>query len=251
MKKIKTLIGIAFCFATLLAFVGPALASTPNLSADPLLRLKPGSNAVNSLNWGGYAETPNRGSVTSVTGTFTVPTVTNNGGSTDQFAAFWAGIDGYNSQTVEQAGVLAYAPANGLVQYSAWYEFYPQQAIQTIQAINVNPTDSVTVSVAVSSKNTFTITLTDNTESFTTSKTVMNAATSSAEWIVERPSVGGTLSALANFGTVSFTGCSATATKTLSSPVKITMVDNSLNTLAKVSSTWNSGSFEMQYVAST
>src|SRR5580658_1628945 len=53
-----------------------------------------------STNWAGYADTA--GKYTSVSASWTQPTGTCRSG--DQYSAFWIGIDGYSSSTVEQTG---------------------------------------------------------------------------------------------------------------------------------------------------
>jgi len=79
-----------------------------------------GISSSESLNWAGYAVTGSN--IVNVSGSFIVPSYSGQsssagpksghqgggpgGGSTTSYAAFWAGIDGYNSNTVEQAGVL-------------------------------------------------------------------------------------------------------------------------------------------------
>ena len=62
-----------------------------------------------------------------------------------------------------------------------------------------------------SSGSEFTATITDTTEkwTYTYTGTVSNAARSSAEWIVETPSVNGKIASLADFSPVSFSSCSA------------------------------------------
>ena len=56
---------------------------------------------TSSLNWSGYAVTPGSG-ITAVNGTFTVPSA---GLDPPGFAATWAGIGGYNTSDLIQAGV--------------------------------------------------------------------------------------------------------------------------------------------------
>src|ERR1700678_2931249 len=53
-----------------------------------------------STNWAGYADTA--GTYTTVSASWTQPAGTCSSG--DTYAAFWIGIDGYSSSTVEQTG---------------------------------------------------------------------------------------------------------------------------------------------------
>jgi hypothetical protein len=159
-------------------------------------------NASTSTNWSGYAIQASNGAVTAVSGSWTVPTVS---GSGSGYSAIWVGIDGYQSNTVEQIGT---EQDTGGTDY-AWYEMYPG-ASQTISSLVVSPGDNITASVAYSS-GMFTLTINDTTtgKSFTTQQAGANMQRSSAEWVVEAPTSGSVLP-LANFGTVAFTSASAT-----------------------------------------
>src|SRR3989440_8287423 len=90
----------------------------------------------------------------------------------------------------------------------------------------------------------FTVTITDTTTgvSFSTSARVHSAQRSSAEWIAEAPSSSGGILPLANFGTVSFSSCTATISGTTgsigsfgASVQQITMVTSSGNVKAQPS----------------
>jgi hypothetical protein len=239
----------AALFIAILSLQGIAVLPAFATSLGP--RINEGSNQ--SLNWSGYAVTAASGSVSGVSGSWLVPSVTCNRQQT--YAAFWAGIDGFNSGTVEQAGVLAQC-SGGAAYYSAWYEFYPSPSV-TISTLTVRPGDTVSVTVTYSG-GVFYVTVTDGSQpSFSTSATVSGAARSSAECITERPSIGGSITKLADFGVVSFgqdyTGVSSTCYATISgvtgsfgsfgsSVQEITMVDNRLAVLAQPSPLSTDGS---------
>lgn len=124
------------------------------------------------------------------------------GGTT--YAAFWAGLDGYNSNTVEQAGVLM-TDSNGLVSYQAWTEFYP--AAPVYATWQPTPGDHIVVYVNyTTANNTFHATVKDTTSgnAYSNWGAVSGATRSSAEWIAEAPSSSSGVLPLANFGTVSF-----------------------------------------------
>jgi len=209
------------------------------------------NEGTNSLNWSGYAVTASSGAVTAVYGSWVVPSVSCSKQSA--YVAFWAGIDGFNSNTVEQAGVLVQC-SSGKPYYSAWYEFYPSPSV-TISTIIVKPGDVVSVDVSYSS-GTFYVTVTDGSQKYSTSGSVSGAQLSSAECITERPSIAGSLTKLADFGTVSFghdyTKVSQTCYATIngntlpfgsfSSFQSITMVDNKGAILAKPSVISSDGS---------
>ena len=102
------------------------------------------------------------------------------------------------------------------------YSTGKQQPEQVISSMTIQPGDSISASVQYLASGThagdFELTITDNSranDSFTTFQLSSatqspTAARSSAEWIVEAPTVGGNIADLANFGSVTFTSASAT-----------------------------------------
>lgn len=152
-------------------------------------------HTVDSTNWSGYAVTGSN--VTDVKGSWTVPSVVCPGGS--QYSSFWVGIDGYDSNTVEQLGTDSDCQ-NGTPTYYMWWEFYPHPSY-TLTNFIVKPGDTISAEVKYNGKE-FTVTIDDLTqhESYQTSSKVASAKRSSAEWIVEAPYSGGILP-LANFTT--------------------------------------------------
>lgn len=167
-----------------------------------------------STNWSGYAvqtslASPAQNVVSDVQGSWTVPTVTGpRHGS--YYSSDWVGIDGYSSPSVEQIGTDS-DWINGKPNYYAWYEMYPQPSY-LIKAITVQPGDVINAEVSYSGGS-FTLYIKDQTNgaSFTTTLANTTAQRSSAEWVVEAPSsFSGKVLPLADFGTVTFTGASAT-----------------------------------------
>jgi hypothetical protein len=142
-----------------------------------------------STNWSGYAVTGSN--FTAVTGSWIVPASTCAAKSSAEYAAFWVGIDGWNSNSVEQTGTDSDC-SNGKPSYYAWYEFYPQPSYYAGRLTNLNPGDVMTASVTYnSSKSQFSVTITDTTSHATFTTTYRSggtAARSSAEWIAEAPS---------------------------------------------------------------
>jgi hypothetical protein len=197
---------ISFC---LLAATS-ACTSTDELPDDHHGSPKLKDDTGTSTNWSGYAVDGAVGSMTDVSGSWVVPVVTGPTGKKvkGRYASFWVGIDGDNSNTVEQTGTDS-DWINGQAVYYAWYEFYPAPS-RNIDAVTVHPGDVMTASVHWSSGSSFTITLTNTStsESFSETGAVSSAQRSSAEWIAEAPSSGGILP-LADFGTVDFTSCTA------------------------------------------
>jgi len=195
--------------------------------------------AASSLNWSGYAVTGPNGSVQDVKGSWTVPTVTCTNGT--QYSSFWVGIDGFNSNTVEQIGTDADCHS-GSPAYYAWFEFYPHPMF-TINNFEIKPGDVISAEVTYASRQ-FTVSLHNSRtgQMFSTSTRVSNARRSSAEWVAEAPSSAGGILPLADFGTVSYTANTASVNKTLDAAIgsftnnyAITMVDASGNVKAQPS----------------
>jgi len=211
---------------------------------------------TSSLNWAGYADAAGANAVTYVAGSWVQPPVTCPSRGT-QYAAFWVGIDGYNSNTVEQTGTLAIC-SSGHASYSAWWELYPLNSIQTIGSMTVHAGDSFSASVTYSTSG-FTMAIKDQTngQSYSTTGTQSGTSRSSSECVAERPSSGNSLTALANFGTMTFSSCTSTISGTTvgigayASVDAITMVNSRGATLAVPSATTNSGqTFSVTWVRS-
>ncbi|MFD8708353.1 G1 family glutamic endopeptidase [Kitasatospora sp. NPDC059648] len=153
-----------------------------------------------SSNWGGYVATG--GKFTSVSADWIQPAVTCT--DSDTRSAFWVGLDGDGSNTVEQIGTEADCSSGSPV-YSAWYEMFP--SYPTDLRDPVEPGDHLTASVTTDGSGTFTLALTDSTRGWSRSvrKTLKNAARASAEVIVEAPSSLFGVLPLAAFHTVGFT----------------------------------------------
>jgi hypothetical protein len=234
---------------------GSSEKETPDLApsigrehAPMILRERHGRNATSS-NWSGYAVTGANGSVSDVKGSWIVPPAPPQAlvcpSSGIQYASFWVGIDGYDTNTVEQIGTDSDCQ-NGSAVYYAWYEFYPHYPVNLPLAIH--PGDTISAEVSYSGGK-FTVWI----EDITTGKTWMgsqkmpDAKRASAEWIVEAS--GG--QPLANFGSVTFGSfslpCEATVTTLggtsdligsaplASSLVEITMVASNGTTMSQPS----------------
>jgi hypothetical protein len=87
---------------------------------------------------------------------------------------------------------------------------YPQAEVP-ITSLTIHPGDSISANVSFNAGQ-FTLHLVDNVtgQSYTTVQTGAGAQRSSAEWIVEAPTVNGTIGPLANFGSATFSAASAT-----------------------------------------
>jgi hypothetical protein len=189
---------------------------------------------VTSTNWSGYAATGSSGQFTGVSSSWTEPTAKCSGLG-HQYSAFWVGLDGYSSSTVEQTGSEADC-AGRTAEYSAWYEMYPAYPVYFTN--RVRPGDNFTGSVAYqASTGDFMITLTDSTQKWTqsVSQAVAGAVRNSAEVIAEAPSSGtsGAVLPLTNFGTVNFSGATVNGGQLCqSSPVEILMPSVSVSSIS-------------------
>jgi Peptidase A4 family len=202
-----------------------------------------GLSQVQSTNWSGYADTGS--SFSKVTATWTEPSASSCG-FTISLAAFWVGIDGYSSSSVEQDGTLIECYFGTLYQYT-WWEMYPTNDIQTV-GDTLAAGDSISASV-VRSGDSYTLAVTDSTRpanSFSTTQTCSDCANSSAEWIAEAPSGEAGVYPLTDFG--SWTAANATVTEGSTAGVissftddEITMVDSSGNVKAQPGSLNSSG----------
>ncbi|HEY2505606.1 MAG TPA: G1 family glutamic endopeptidase [Streptosporangiaceae bacterium] len=266
---------IAIAFGTMLGMAGNASAATTHMTAA-----RPGVTAVHSFtpgglmarptgvgparaigrggrataestNWSGYAATGSNGAFTSVSGSWTQPTATcsssGRGRNSDQYAAFWVGLDGFSSDSVEQTGSDSDC-AGRTPDYYGWYEMYPAAPVNFNNP--VRPGDSMSASVTFSGTETFTLVLKDNTEGWTQTitKNETGLARSSAEIITEAPSSNTGVLPLADFGTINYSASTANGTSLAShSPTEIIMIDNSgqdkdstgaINSSGGFSNTW-------------
>jgi hypothetical protein len=202
-----------------------------------------GQSKVDSTNWSGYADTGS--SFSKVSASWTEPSATCSSGS-EQLAAFWVGIDGYSSDSVEQDGTLIECYRGRAYQYT-WWEMYPTNDIQVVGE-TLAAGDAITSTVTRSGTS-YTLTVTDSkhtADSFTETQTCSSCANTSAEWIAEAPSSSSSVYPLADFK--SWTASSASVTEGSTSGVistftddEITMVDGSGRTKALPGSLNSSG----------
>ena len=247
--KMKSQTHLTISSASATALILLSFLSLASAAPIPQLTLAPRTHdgSFQSTNWSGYAVTGSSGSVSDAKGSWTVPAIQGSCPSTNQYSSFWVGIDGFSSGTVEQTGTDSDCQ-NGAPTYYAWYEFYPHPAF-LINGLTITPGDHITAEASFSGRS-FTVTITDTTthHSFSTSARVHSAQRSSAEWIAEAPSSSGGILPLADFGTVSFSACTAIVSGTPgtigsfgSSVQVITMVSNSGAVKAQPSSLSGSG----------
>src|ERR1022692_3852493 len=187
------------------------LARTPDTA---MFVHKPGNatTATESYNWAGWADVSNTSQeFTKVSGSWVTPQLVSCS-KEDTITSEWVGLDGWNSDTVEQDGTLDWCFQDTPV-YFTWYEMYPAGTVEVGESLA--PGDAITASVTRAGT-AYTLALTDSTNtanSFTEHATCALATCldNSAEWIAERPSFSIGIAPLANFGSWHLTGASETA----------------------------------------
>jgi hypothetical protein len=195
--------------------------------------------SATSTNWSGYVLTGGTGAFSSVSSSWTEPAASC--GSGTQYAAFWVGLDGYNSNSVEQTGTDSDC-SGGSPDYYGWYEMYPADPVYFTNP--VAPGDSLSASVAVSGTS-YTLTLTDSTQGWTQTENESGSyADSSAEVITEAPSSAQGPLLLADFGTIGYSAAAANgASFSAQDPTSITMVAGDGDQLDSTSALDGSGGF--------
>jgi Peptidase A4 family len=205
--------------------------------------------AATSLNWSGYAATGRK--FRSVSASWTEPKA-HCSGSGHKFAAFWVGIDGANSGTVEQTGSDADCVGSH-PRYFAWYEMFP--AFPVNFANRVRPGDHFSASVTHNSGSKYTLVIKDHTQhwSHIVHKSLRGAKNSSAEIIAEAPSTGGgKVLPLANFGTMHFSNAKANGSAiSHSRAFRIVMINNARRPKDAVSSLSHGENFTVKWKHST
>jgi hypothetical protein len=196
-----------------------------------------GLSDVESTNWSGYADTGS--AFSDVSATWTEPSASCTSRTTS-LAAYWVGIDGYSSDSVEQDGTLVECYDRTAYQYS-WWEMYPTNDVQVVGE-SVATGDAISASV-VRNGTSYKLTVTDSTHtanSFTKTETcsASSCVDTSAEWIAEAPTGSSGVEPLTDFGT--WTAANAAVTEgstagTISSFTddEITMIDSSGNVKAQ------------------
>jgi hypothetical protein len=158
---------------------------------------------VHSANWSGYAVRSKRHAISAVSSTFVVPKVSN---LDLGLAVTWAGIGGFQTKDLIQAGALEGGQFFGSPRYEAWYELLPAGLTQIHNCkgsprCKVSPGDHMSVNIHSVARATWSIFIRDQGH-WSWSKTVhYNSSRSSAEWILEVPSPA---PKLAHAGTVHF-----------------------------------------------
>lgn len=215
----RALGGFAACAACIAAGVvavspgAPARAGTGRagvlIPSSPREVLPLEGKTVHSTNWSGYAVTSKRRRISAVASSFVVPKV--KGTAPFGFAATWTGIGGYNTRDLIQAGTAEDSNSGGLYgkQYFAWYELLPKGERELHNCsgdrqCRVRPGDRISVTIRKTGSSSWMISMTNAGQWHWGKAVKYSSSRSSAEWILEAPSVGGAQTNLAPVGTVHF-----------------------------------------------
>lgn len=206
-RILSVFVAVAFLGSAISAVAIGAAVAAPAAPSALFHSANFGTTATTSNNWAGYDIKTAAGKVTDVKGNWNVPQIAKACPSSARYAAFWVGIDGDGSPTVEQTGTATYCVSGSPV-YFAWYEFYPAGYVTL--SMTISPADHIHAEVKYASSK-FTVTLQDTTTGHSFSHTQSDSAAKrmSAEWIAEAPS-SSTVLPLTDFGWVTFNHASAT-----------------------------------------
>lgn len=193
--------------ASIFLLLFSAMSTLPGVWALPAVTTSYASN------WSGYvASAP--GPYTSVTASWGVPSVSSV--FPPAYSSVWVGIGGWyrSSNRLIQVGTDQDVLDNGSTVYFAWREVYPSPQFLVGY---VSPGDSITATISQVSANASTwrmliIRNSGTLLNITVRARVNLASENTAEFIVERPAIRvgrrDQLTALANFGTITFSHCS-------------------------------------------
>jgi hypothetical protein len=163
-----------------------------------------------------------------------------------QYAAQWVGIDGVLSSDLIQTGT-GETTSGGTTSYNAWIELLPASEVE-IDA-PVAPGDVMAATVTESSPGSWTIYIQDQTQGWHYTNTFSySVAAQTAEWIEEAPTVDGSQSTLADFGSTAFSSLDFSGADT--SAVGVTDVDliDASNTIIAYPNSYTSTGFSVFYV---
>jgi peptidase A4-like protein len=187
---------------------GPALR--PGKGRARVSAAKGITNATSS-NWSGsVAFAPAKRTFGWVAGQWTVPNP-HAPGLGSYYASEWVGIDGWGSNDVLQAGTETEIIDLGIFssrQVYVWWEWFPSGEV-AITNFSVSAGDIMYCLICVNSTTTATVYLTNQSTGVTTSFSITAPqgtalVGNSAEWIVERPTINGSVASLTDTKTVYF-----------------------------------------------
>lgn len=156
-----------------------------------------------SSNWSGYALSGKKGVYRRISAEWTVPFVRPTSGSS--YSSAWIGIDGFHNSNLIQTGT-GHDFVQGRPHYYAWWEILPYS--ETVIPLEVQPGDCIRAVITKRSRSNWLISLRNLTQNWTfiTIQSYKGPQTS-AEWILEAPQVGQSVSRLARLSPVVFDCC--------------------------------------------
>lgn len=201
-----------------------------------------GEETDTSTTWGGAVLQST--DVTSVTGTFTIPSVSAPSGgdpSTSYCGSAWVGIDGVSNICVNgglmQAGI-SWCVQNGAATYTPWSEYFPAEAQINFDNFPVAVGDQIQVTITATSTISGSAVLENVASGASVTRNWSNVSPAlcfdTAEWIVEDFESNGGSVPFSSFDTVTWTNANAQvngATTGAGSATPWNMVQNG-NTLA-------------------
>ena len=157
-----------------------------------------------SVIWSGYAIAARSKPFTSVSAEWNVPLVLPS--SKPAYSSAWIGIDGFRNDHLIQTGT-GHEYVNGTARYYAWWEILPA-AETVIPRMPVYPGDRFRACIRRTDARHMSITLSNLTRGCTF-RTVQRyyGPRESAEWIVEAPQIGASVTRLARLAPVYFSNC--------------------------------------------
>ncbi len=194
--------------------VKPGKVADPTaVESNPLLSTQAKDTSYSS-NWSGYVDFSGAASYGSssfyfLVNDYTVPVAQQAFGACTggwDWGSAWNGIDGWGSPDVLQAGIEFDAYCSGSTRssyYSAWYEWYPYGEVR-IGSFPIAPGDDLFVEVwHTSSTQGYAYLVNYNNDQAVevgfTAYPGYPLVGNSAEWVVERPAVNGSLATLTNY----------------------------------------------------
>ncbi|KAF9236339.1 peptidase A4 family-domain-containing protein [Melanogaster broomeanus] len=197
-----------------------------------------------SSNWAGAVVNGANGTFTSVTGTFTLPTLSGGDGA----ASAWVGIDGdICGNAILQTGI-DFVISSGVVSY----EVVPRLRYD-FSGISLAAGDVIKLTVTASSTTSSTaviqnLSTSQNVTKFLTSSSAL--CESSAEWIVQDFEEGNSLVPFPDFGIIEFTNASASGPYGTYTPCDGTVIELEQNSqvLTSVSTSGCNSNVTIQYI---
>ncbi|KAF2465674.1 concanavalin A-like lectin/glucanase [Lindgomyces ingoldianus] len=156
---------------------------------------------------GAVLKAPDGDSFTSVTGTFTVPSLVGTAK-----LSFWVAIGDSIKQDIVLKGGVIFDKT-----YSSFAAWFPENATDTTSAAPAKASDSITVTVSLDSDSSGTVVVENTTQKKKSTQSLKAPANIdpsrltalTADWFVQAYQANGELVNVPKFGTIAFTGCSA------------------------------------------